>query len=52
MAMIKSRLLNQRSLTSTIIGVVPKEREQHLDMSVSNKFYSIYRIKVTDNKTG
>ena len=37
MAMIKSRLLNQRSLASTIIGVIPKEPEQHLDISVSNK---------------
>jgi hypothetical protein len=37
MAMIKSRLLNQRSLASTIIGVIPKEPEQHLDVSVSNK---------------
>jgi len=39
MAMIKSRLLNQRSLASTIIGVIPKEPEQHLDISVSNKWF-------------
>jgi hypothetical protein len=41
MAMIKSRLLNQRSLASTIIGVIPKEPEQHLDMSVSNKWFNL-----------
>jgi len=47
MAMIKSRLLNQSSLTSIIIGVVPKEPEQHLNVSVSNKYGSVYRINVT-----
>jgi hypothetical protein len=40
MAMIKSRLLNQRSLTSTIIGVIPKEPEQqHLEIPVSDNWW-------------
>ncbi|XP_021918305.1 lon protease homolog 2, peroxisomal-like isoform X2 [Zootermopsis nevadensis] len=52
MAMIKSRLLNQRSLTSTIIGVVPKEPEQHLDISGNAPLHTVGTAAVVVQVTG
>ncbi|PNF19295.1 Lon protease-like protein 2, peroxisomal [Cryptotermes secundus] len=52
MAMIKSRLLNQRSLTSTIIGVVPKEPEQHLDISGTAPLHTVGTAAVVVQVTG
>lgn len=52
MAMIKSRLLNQRSLASTIIGVIPKEPEQHLDISGNAPLHTVGTAAVVVQVTG
>ncbi|PSN39412.1 Lon protease 2 [Blattella germanica] len=52
MAMIKSRLLNQSSLTSTVIGVVPKEPEQDHDISGNSALHTIGTAAVVIQVTG
>lgn len=52
MAMIKSRLLNQTSLSSTIIGIVTKEPQQDLDMPGKAALHMIGTAAVVVQVTG